>query len=126
MSQHGRPNGNIGAAPEQVTPLYDKLLVKRIQPPDQPSVVLSPLVQTLDGRWLDKTDDGPRYGVVVAAGRGEKPKDGNTADGWARHAMAVRLGDTIIYPRFESSHVMLNGEQFTFVNEGDVLAVLER
>ena len=119
---------------EQITPLYDNLLVRRVHE-EEASLIMAPgVIQTKDGRWLKKTDSGPRRGVVVAAGRGDLNAKSPLAMrydgpvGWnetARYAMDVQVGDTIIYPRFESSHVMVNGEQLTFVHEADVMAVLD-
>ena len=111
------------------------------------SPILDPGVhQTLDGRWLKNSDEGPRKGVVVAAGKGDKRHGYLTAElkrtkltytpnGWYeeregvfgedRIPMDVRVGDTIIYPRFESSHVKIGEGFYTFVHEADVMAVIE-
>lgn len=114
----------VDIRPEDVTPLYDNLLVRRIYEAPS-SVILDPGVhQTLDGRWLKNSDEGPRKGVVVAVGKGDKPKHKHV---WTmdRLPMAVGVGDTIIYPRFESSHVKIGEEFFTFVHEADVMAVID-
>lgn len=112
---------------DEITPLHDNLLVRRLEEEEITGLIIPPgVVQTADGRWIRKTDAGPRRGVVVRAGRGDRPRKGRTHDGWARHWMEVRTGDVILYPRFESSHVMVRGESYTFVHEGDVMAVLEK
>lgn len=132
---------SVDVTVDQVTPLYDNLLVRRLDWDETPSLIVSPdLQQTLDGRWVRKPDTGPRRGVVVAAGRGDKLKWDQMwqSPQMAREGvepvkvnldirlpMSVKVGDVIIYPRFESSHVVIGGERYTFVHEADVMAVLE-
>jgi co-chaperonin GroES (HSP10) len=128
-ARQGRPAISAGDhSVDEITPLHDNLLVRRLEEEEVTGLIIPPgVTQTADGRWVRKTDSGPRRGVVVRAGRGDKHvKGGKTHDGWARHDMAVRIGDVILYPRFESSHVMVQGEVFTFVHEGDVMAVLDK
>lgn len=148
---------NVEVKPENVTPLYDNLLVRRIYDTYEGQIIAPGVEQTVDGRWVRKTDSGPRKGVVLAAGRGDKitklrceccgkvypyPPVQNLAL-WSclrchtvnsvspfesnngRHRLAVGVGDTIIYPRFESSHVVIDGHPYTFVREADVMAVIE-
>lgn len=112
---------NVDYRPEQVTPLYDRLLVRRIKDDDSVPIIDPKVVVAKSGEWRTKADTGPRRGVVVAAGLGDKSKKHHHK----RILMDVKVGDTIIYPRFESTHVMLDGQEYTFVNESDVMAVLE-
>src|SRR5689334_8245141 len=63
---------NIEVTPEQVTPLYDNLLVRRIDDKYDGIVLTSDMTQTKDGTWVKAPDHGPRKGVVVAVGRGDK------------------------------------------------------
>lgn len=129
---------DVEGPPERITPLYDNLLVRRLDDDEYKGLLVLPNLQkTLDGRWVRKSDEGPRRGVVVAAGRGDKIShdclkqhpfvchfsDLQYPD--ERKDMAVQVGDVIIYPRFESSHVKIDGVQHTFVHEADVMAVIE-
>lgn len=115
-----RNYANLDIRVESVTPLYDNLLVRRLHDEEARGMLFLPdMQQTADGRWVRKTDSGPRKGVVVRAGRGDKTKAGG------RKPMAVGEGDVIIYPRFESSHVVIGGEPYTFVHEADVMAVVD-
>lgn len=102
---------------DRITPLYDYLLVRRLH--DEPGLIALPERQVADsGKWVKKDDHGPRRGEVVAAGRGDKIR-------YDRAPMDVNVGDVIIYPRFEANHVNIGGEEYTFVHEGDVMAVLD-
>ena len=137
MSRH--KYANIDVTVDQVTPLYDNLLVRRIDESHDGLVLPSDFTVAADGSWVKTPDHGPRKGVVVAMGRGDKVAfdlpdpppfeiigvrlDGQYALG--RMPMDVKVGDTIIYPRFESSHALIGGEMYTFVHEADVMAVLE-
>ncbi len=131
---------NVAVSIEQVTPLYDLLLVRRLHDQEYTGLIIPPGVQqTKDGRWVKTADTGPRRGEVVAMGRGDvckKCATPNRSAGrfdmacsgcWdtARLRMAVEIGDVILYPRFEANHIMIGGEQLTFVHEADVMAVLD-
>jgi len=126
---------SIDVAAESITPLYDNLLVRRIYDAPKGSIIDPGVHQTLDGRWLKNSDEGPRKGVIVAMGQGDKflkERMHATISGTpsfyheeSRVTMDVQVGDTIIYPRFESSHVKIGGEMYTFVREADVMAVIE-
>ena len=141
MSRH--KYANIDVTVDQVTPLYDNLLVRRIDESHDGLVLPSDFTVAKDGSWVKTPDHGPRKGIVVAMGRGDiRTKGwyvehaavnmtGEAVYGILPHAlmdrkpMDVKVGDTIIYPRFESSHVLIGGEMMTFVHEADVMAVLE-
>jgi co-chaperonin GroES (HSP10) len=117
----------VNIKPEDVTPLYDNLLVRRIYEAPSGYIIDPGVHQTLDGRWLKNSDEGPRKGIVLAIGKGDKAKIHPYKPGewdW-RKPMDVRVGDTIIYPRFESSHIKIGDEMLTFVREADVMAVIE-
>src|SRR5690349_18813556 len=60
---------NVEVTPEQVTPLYDNLLVRRIDDKYDGIVLTSDMTQTKDGTWVKAPDHGPRKGLVVAIGR---------------------------------------------------------
>lgn len=136
---HATYQASIDTAIEQITPLYDWLLVRRLHEEEYAGLVISSdMVMTPGGKWVKKSDSGPRRGEVVRMGRGDKrmvddpgwstdpehpPYDAGMVE--ERIPMAVREGDVIIYPRFESTHVVVQGEQLTFVREGDVMAVLD-
>lgn len=134
------PNFAPVAAPiDQITPLYDYLLVRRLRDHEQAGLIVeSEMVKAPNGRWVKKPDHGPRRGVVVAAGRGDKVLfddrcgdpdcdcHGDLDATWTeRVPMDVKIGDTILYPRFEANHVIIGDEQLTFVHEADVMAVFE-
>lgn len=122
---------SLDIEPQDVTPLYDNLLVRRLFDAPTSAIVDPGMHQTVDGRWLKNSDEGPRKGVILAMGAGDKHRAGpfqigkHEADVEYRAAMDVRVGDTIIYPRFESSHVKIGDEMLTFVREADVMAVIE-
>ncbi len=133
---HDSYQPNISVTPDQITPLYDWLLVRQLAEDRYVGLVVpSAYVQGRGGQWIKKAHSGPRRGEVLAVGRGEKRIEdlcfpmghsvGRFRDCSVRLPLAVGVGDVILYPRFESSHVVINGEQLTFVREGDVMAVLD-
>lgn len=116
---------------DRVTPLYDYLLVRRLHDEEHTGLIVpSDMTLAKSGKWVKKGDHGPRRGEVVAAGRGDKVislQHGTWPTGaWEdREPMDVKVGDIILYPRFEANHVQIGGEALTFVHEGDVMAVLD-
>jgi co-chaperonin GroES (HSP10) len=128
---------SIQTAVDRITPLYDCVLVERIPEPVNSSMVQRP------ERWQNP-EEGLRTGRVVAVGRGDvctsedtsncniiskiRMIDGKQAD-WttsARHAMNVKPGDVVIYPRVPANDVVIDGRAYTFLREEQhVLAVLD-
>jgi co-chaperonin GroES (HSP10) len=113
-------NPNIETDLARLTPLYDFVLVERINDPDTRSMVVIPDRYRIP-------DTGLRVGVVVAIGRGDKniASDSLLRDK-VRHPMNIGCGDRVVYPRVPANDVMINGRQYTFLHEQQhILAVLE-
>lgn len=95
------------------------------------SVKLRPLddrivVQPLDAE--EKTKGGillpdtakqkPQQGKVLAVGPGKLNNAG------ARHAVAVAIGDTVLYGKYSGSDVEVEGVEYKILRESDILAKL--
>jgi chaperonin GroES len=94
----------------QVHPLYDRLLVKRVEEE----------AKTKGGLFIpDSAKEKPQEGRVIAAGRGRVLEDGNV------RSLDVVLGDRVLFERHSGTEFQLDGEQHLIIREDDVLAVLK-
>lgn len=87
-----------------ITPMYDRLLVKRLE---AESVTEGGIIIP------DDSQEKPAEGEVIAVGRGRVGEDGD------RIPMAVEVGDKVIFSKYAGTEVGDN----LLLNEFEVLAV---
>lgn len=93
----------------QVTPLYDRLLVKRFNEEEK----------TKGGIIVpDSAKEKPAQGEVVAAGSGRISDDGKLS------ALTVKKGDKILFGKYSGNEVSINGEDFLIIKEDEVLGII--
>ena|SRR5437763_1297523 len=82
-------------------------------------VVLEPLEaeeKTAGGILLpDNAKQKPQQGKVVAVGPGKLNDKG------ARVAMAVKVGDTVLFGKYSGSDVEVNSKEYKIVRESEIL-----
>lgn len=61
----------------------------------------------------------PQKGEVVAVGPGKLNEEGK------RIPMSVKPGDTVLYTRYGPTEVKVEGQEIYFLNESDVLAIVQ-
>ena len=90
-------------------PLADKVVVKRLEAEEK----------TKSGLYLSAAaQEKPEIFEVVAVGPGGVV-DGNEIK------MEVKAGDRIITGKYTGTTVKVEGEEYTIVRQGDILAVIE-
>lgn len=82
------------------------------------------VVQSLDAE--EKTAGGillpdtakqkPQQGKVIAVGPGK------LSDAGTRTAVAVKVGDTVLFGKYSGSDVEVDGTEYKIMREGDILA----
>ena len=93
----------------QVTPLYDRLLVKRFNEEEK----------TKGGIIVpDSAKEKPAQGEVMAVGNGRVSDDGKLA------ALTVKKGDKILFGKYSGTEVKINGEELLIMREEDVLGII--
>ena len=93
-----------------VTPLGDRVLVKRVQADDK----------TKGGIILpDTAKEKPREGLVVAVGKGK------LLDNGSRQALQVKSNDRVLFSSYAGSEIKLDGEELLILGEDEILAVIE-
>ena len=93
-----------------IRPLHDRIIVRRHDEGEQNSGgIIIP----------DTAKEKPRRGTVIATG------SGTVRDGGTRVPLDVKAGDVILFGKYSSQEIKLNGEEFLIMRENEVLAVVE-
>jgi chaperonin GroES len=94
-----------------IQPLHDRVIVKRIDEGEQVSGgIISP----------DSAKEKPQEGEVIAAGLGKYKEDGT------RQALDVKAGDRVLFGKYSSSEIKVNGEELLILREDEILGVITR
>ena len=97
----------------------EKELSLKVRPLDD-RVVVEPLEaeeKTTGGILLpDTAKQKPQQGKVIAAGPGKLSEKGD------RLALAVKVGDTVMFGKYSGSDVEVNGTEYKILRETDILA----
>jgi chaperonin GroES len=92
-----------------IRPLHDRLIVRRLDEGEQKiGGIIIP----------DSAKEKPQQGKVIAAGSGTLSKEGK------RVPLEVKAGDLILFGKYTSQEVKLDGEEYLIMREDEVLAVI--
>jgi len=92
-----------------IRPLHDRLIVRCLEEGEQHVGGIS---------IPDTAKEKPQRGTVIAAGNGKVNDDGT------RVPLDVKVGDVILFGKYTSPEVKLNGEEYLIMREDEVLAVI--
>ena len=93
-----------------IRPLHDRIIVRRLEEGEQKvGGIIIP----------DTAKEKPQQGKVIATGNGKVKDDGK------RVPLDVKAGDLILFGKYTSQEVKLNGEDYLIMREDEVLAVLD-
>ena len=94
-----------------IRPLHDRVIVKRIEEGEQSrGGIIIP----------DSAKEKPQEGEVVAAGLGKYREDGT------RQALDVKTGDRVLFGKYSSSEIKVDGEELLIMREDEILGVIQR
>jgi len=94
-----------------ITPLNDRLIVKRIDEGEQiRGGIIIP----------DSAKEKPQEGEVIAAGAGKYKEDGT------RQPLDVKKGDRILFGKYGSSEIVIDGQELLMMREDEVLGIITR
>jgi chaperonin GroES len=97
-------------APVNLRPLDDRVVVEGLEAEEK----------TAGGILLpDTAKQKPQQGKVIAVGPGKLTDSGNRA------ALAVKVGDTVLFGKYSGSDVEVNGRELKILREADILAKLK-
>jgi chaperonin GroES len=92
-----------------VRPLHDRVVVRRLEEGEQ----------NIGGIIIpDTAKEKPQRGKVIAIGDGKMNDDGK------RVPLDVKAGDLILFGKYTSQEITLNGEELLIMREDEVLAVI--
>jgi len=91
-------------------PLHDRIVVRRLEDGEQ----------NVGGIIIpDSAKEKPQRGTVIAVGNGVIKEDG------VRVPLDVKAGDVIVFGKYTSQEIKLDGEDYLIMRENEVLAVIE-
>jgi len=95
----------------KIRPLSDRIVVKRIEEKETlRSGIIIP----------DSAQEKPQEAEVVAVGPGKRLEDGK------RVAIDVNVGDRILFGKYSSSDIKVDGEEYLIMREDEILGVVEQ
>jgi len=94
-----------------IKPLHDRLIVKRIEEGEQVrGGIIIP----------DSAKEKPQEGEVIAIGEGKYREDGT------RQTLDVKAGDRVLFGKYSSSEIKIDGEEFLIMREEEILGIISR
>lgn len=91
-------------------PLHDRVIVRRMEEETtSPGGIVIP----------DNAAEKPSRGEVIAAG------DGKVTDSGEVRALAVKVGDKVLFGKYAGTEVKVAGEELLVMREDDIVAVIE-
>ena len=94
-----------------IQPLHDRVIVKRIDEGEQiRGGIIIP----------DSAKEKPQEGEVIAAGLGKYREDGS------RQSLDVKAGDRVLFGKYSSSEIQVDGEELLIMREDEILGIIKR
>lgn len=94
----------------KIRPLYDRVLVKRIEEKEQvQGGIIIP----------DTAKEKPQQGEVLAVGKGKRLEDGSLVP------LDVKAGDKVLFGKYSGNEVKIDGEECLILREDEILGILE-
>ena len=93
----------------KVKPLYDRLLIKRIEEKEQKKGgIIIP----------DSAKEKPMEGKVIAVGSGRVQKDGSRAK------LEVKVGDRVLFGKYSGQEIKIDSTEHVILKEDEVLGII--
>jgi chaperonin GroES len=94
----------------KVRPLYDNIIVKRLEAETTTSSgIIIP----------DNAKEKPSEGIVQAVGNGKVNDSGDV------RPLQVKEGDRVLFGKYSGSEIKINGEELLILAEDKILAIIE-
>jgi|SRR5882724_3798726 chaperonin GroES len=95
-----------------IRPLYDRIVVKRIEKNGD---------EKIGGLFIpDSAKEKPHEGEVAAVGKGKRLEDGSVVP------LDVKVGDKILFGKYSGSDIKMDGVEYLIMREDEVLGVIEK
>ena len=73
---------------------------------------------------VEEAEEKTKSGIILSSAAQEKPQFASVVDG-KEVKMYVSVGDKVIASKYAGTQVKIDGEEYTIVNQSDILATLE-
>ena len=94
----------------KIRPLYDRILVKRIEEQNK----------TAGGLFIpDTAKEKPQEALVVAVGNGKVIEDGSL------RKLEVKAGDKILFSKYSGNEIKIDDEEYLIMHQDDILGILK-
>jgi len=94
----------------KITPLYDRVLLKRIEEHEvRKSGIIIP----------DTAKEKPQEAEVIAVGKGRHTEDGKVI------ALELKKGDKVLIGKYAGTEVTIDGEELVILREEEILAKID-
>jgi chaperonin GroES len=94
-----------------IQPLHDRVIVRRLDEGEQiRGGIIIP----------DSAKEKPQEGEVIATGLGKYKEDGS------RQTLDVKAGDRVLFGKYSSSEIKIDGEELLIMREDEILGVITR
>jgi chaperonin GroES len=94
----------------KIRPLYDRILVKRIEEQNK----------TAGGLFIpDTAKEKPQEALIVAVGNGKVLEDGTL------RKLEVKAGDKVLFSKYSGNEIKIDGTEHLILREDDILAVID-
>lgn len=95
----------------KIRPLHDRVVVRRLEEE-----------RTTAGGIVipDSATEKPMRGVVIAIG------DGKVLDNGDVRALAVKVGDEVLFGKYSGTEVKVAGQELVVMREDDIMGVIEK
>jgi len=95
----------------KIRPLHDRVVVRRLE--DERTTAGGIVIP-------DSAAEKPMRGEIVAVGAGKALENGDV------RALAVKVGDVILFGKYSGTEIKLNGQELVVMREDDIMAVVEK
>ena len=92
-----------------VRPLYDRLIVSRVE---EENTTASGLIIP------DSAKEKPQMGEVIAAGKGKMLEDGKVIP------LEVKVGDKVLFGKYSGQEIKIEGDEYLILKEDELLGVV--
>ena len=94
----------------KIKPLYDRVIVSRIEEQD-----------TTKGGIIipDSAKEKPAEGKITAVGEGKTLENGE------KQALIVKVGDRVLFGKYAGTEINIDGEEQLIMREDDIIAIVE-
>jgi chaperonin GroES len=111
QSNRTRRNKIMANAKSSLTPLHDRVVVRRIEEGE-----------TIRGGIIipDSAKEKPQEGEIIAVGKGKSNDEGKV------FPLDVKAGDHVLFGKYSGTEIKIDGEDFLIMREEEILGILHK